>query len=265
MLKKVIFYFAMFFLLQFVAISLVMVVGNLLMGRPMQSLTAFQQLIMQGIFTLITAILFMWRKWSPVSGNWIRTRPWAVMAWATVAAVGTLLPSSWLQEHLDFLPDITGNDILTLINQRGGYFVVAILVPLCEELVFRGAILRTLLGYGEKDGGKALRPWTAIALSALIFSLAHGNPAQMPHAFILGLLLGWLYQRTGSIIPGLILHIVNNTAAYLLVRAYPGMPDITLKELLGGSSQAVAMAIVFSLLILVPALFQLHLRMRREP
>ena len=49
------------------------------------------------------------------------------------------------------------------------------------------------------------------------------------------------------------------------MRAYPGMPDITLKELLGGSSQAVAMAIVFSLLILVPALFQLHLRMRREP
>ncbi len=120
--------------------------------------------------------------------------------------------------------------------------------------MFRGAILRSLL--------TTQRPWVAISLSAFLFALAHLNPAQLPHAFLVGLLLGWMYWRTGSILPGMAYHWANNSAAYVVYNIFPN-PDLKLIDIFKGSELHVYLAIVFSLLILLPALFQLHLWMRR--
>ena len=86
----------------------------------------------------------------------------------------------------------------------------------------------------------------------------------MPHAFLIGLLLGWMYYRTGSILPGILFHLVNNTVAYVIERMYPGSDEMTLKDFFGGDERAVIMSVVFSLLILLPSLFQLNLRMRKS-
>jgi membrane protease YdiL (CAAX protease family) len=135
-----------------------------------------------------------------------------------------------------------------------------------EEIVFRGAILRVLLDEQERRNGSLTTKgmWLAIAISALIFGVVHLNPAQIPHAFLIGLLLGWVYARTRSIIPGTVIHIVNNTATYLLAVAYINTPDITLSQILGGSQKYVWMSLLFSLCLLLPALFQLNLRMRKQ-
>jgi hypothetical protein len=101
-----------------------------------------------------------------------------------------------------------------------------------------------------------------IAVSAALFALIHFNPAQMPHAFVIGLLLGWMYQRTGSLAPAIAFHWANNTVAYLLFRAYPD-PSLRLIDLFSGQERAVLAAVGFSLLILLPAIYQLHLRMTR--
>jgi membrane protease YdiL (CAAX protease family) len=87
------------------------------------------------------------------------------------------------------------------------------------------------------------------------------NPAQLPHTFLVGLLLGWMYYRTDSIVPGVVFHWVNNTVAYVLYNIYPN-PDMTLADLFG-SQQHVLMAVGFSLCILIPALFQLNLNMKK--
>ncbi len=100
-----------------------------------------------------------------------------------------------------------------------------------------------------------------IALSALIFAIVHLNPAQMPHAFLIGLLLGWLYMRTGSIVPGVAYHWANNTAAYVLFHVYHNPQS--LQDIVGQGMRPALMALLFSLCILLPALFQLHQRMRR--
>ena len=84
----------------------------------------------------------------------------------------------------------------------------------------------------------------------------------MPHAFMVGLLLGWMYQRTGSILPSVAFHWVNNSVAYVLYNVYPN-PDIKLIDVFQGSQAHVLMAVGFSLLILLPALYQLHVWMRR--
>ena len=59
------------------------------------------------------------------------------------------------------------------------------------------------------------------------------------------------------------LHVTNNTVAFLIARSYPYMDDLTVSQMLGGSDRHVLMAFVFSLCLLLPALYQLHQRMKK--
>lgn len=83
--------------------------------------------------------------------------------------------------------------------------------PLAEELVFREGILRSLVGAG-------VRPLTACAVSALLFALCHGNPAQALPAAVLGFVLGLLYLRTSDLRLCLPAHVANNALALLFLR-----------------------------------------------
>lgn len=214
--------------------------------------TAPMLLVTSTAYSVVTLIVFLWARWCRLSPTYLRTRPWGVCFWVAIAALGTLLPSQAFLEWLD-LPDLNADLFAQMLSSPWGYVSLCLLAPLAEEVVFRGAILRSLLS--------SLRsPWVAIALSALCFSLVHANPAQMPHAFLIGILMGWMYYRTGSILPGVLLHWVNNTAAYVSVNIMPGMNDMTLQEVFG-STQKVLMAVGFSLCLLLPALFQLNQRM----
>lgn len=257
-IKSIVLYFAFFFLLSALAGAIVSGTGLVFANQPMDQMTGLQMLLAEGFTALLATIWFLWRKWTPVSGNWLKTRPTTVLIWVAIAVLGTILPSMWLEELLSFLPDISSADLMKIMEQQGGFFVIGILVPLAEEIVFRGAILRTLLNHQAPTMGR----WTAISISALIFGLAHINPVQIPHAFLLGLFLGWLYERTGSIVPGVVAHVVNNTVCFILARLYINNPDITVSELFGSQGRAL-LAVLFSLFIFLPALYQLHLRLKK--
>lgn len=256
MVKKVVWYVLLFIVIQYVTLAIVYV-GNILINGKDATFGTPQMLLMQGLFGVICVALFLGFRWTPVSVHYWNTRPFSVIFWCIIAAIGSIAPSMWLQSVLDFLPDYAGEELLDFIQHRWGYLVVCILAPLAEEVIFRGAVLRTMLEHWE--GSKR---WTAIIISALLFGLAHMNPAQIPHAFLMGILLGWLYERSRSLIPCVVLHCVNNTIAYLMTAAYPA-PDITLRDILGGSQRAEWMAIGFSIMILLPALYQLSLRLKR--
>ena len=80
---------------------------------------------------------------------------------------------------------------------------VCVLAPILEEMLFRGVILRSfLLQYP---------PRTAIAGSAALFGLAHLNIYQFVTAFFAGLILGWLYERSRSLWPSILLHAAYNS------------------------------------------------------
>ena len=105
--------------------------------------------------------------------------------------------------------------------------------------------------------------WAAIICSAVIFAVVHGNMAQGVHAFVMGCLLGWLYYRTGSIIPGIVLHWVNNSVAYVLFNLMPEASDGKLIDFFHGDEKLMLGGIAFSLCILIPSIFQLALRMKK--
>ena len=201
--------------------------------------------------SIITLIIFLWRKWTPMGKTYIQSKPWATLIWSAVAALGVVIPSVWLQEQMPALPDVAGETLTKIISTPGGYFVIALLAPVVEEVVFRGAILRALLSSMKSK-------WGAICFTAALFALIHANPAQMPHAFLMGWLMGWLYMRTGSILPAVVFHWANNTMAYLIAVAYPG-DEVKLVDIFSGNETAVILSVVFSLCIFLPALFQLNI------
>lgn len=78
---------------------------------------------------------------------------------------------------------------------------LAVVPAIAEEFVFRGAILNLLKPYGEKF---------AILASSLLFGLLHGNVEQFVFAFLTGLYFAYVAYKTESIIPGVIMHFLNN-------------------------------------------------------
>jgi len=95
--------------------------------------------------------------------------------------------------------------------------VIALVPALCEELAFRGFIL---------SGFRKFRsPWRAIVLSAVFFGLSHGFLQQSLIACVLGLLIGWLAVRTGSLLPGMLFHLTHNAAAVLIGRSARSMAE----------------------------------------
>lgn len=91
---------------------------------------------------------------------------------------------------------------------------VVVVAPIFEELIFRGIVfstLRTKWGFTASMIG-----------SAMVFALAHGyGPVAFLAVFWSGLLWAWLYERTGSVIPGMCAHAVNNgLVVYFLVSVF---------------------------------------------
>ena len=252
-MKKAILYTLVFVAVQLLMPQLIQTIFRLISGKePDQS--AMILVIAMTASSLAILALFLYFRWAEVSRSYVQSRPWAVLCWCAFAALGAVIPSTWLQEQMPELPNLMEEQFDMILKDRWGYFAVGLLAPVCEELVFRGAILRALLQWTP-------RHWLAITISALLFALIHANPAQMPHAFLIGILLGWLYYRTDSVVPGVVYHWVNNSIAYIIYNLYPN-PSLTLADLFG-SQRTIAAAVLFSLFILLPSLYQLNQRLRK--
>ena len=257
-MKKTLRYLLVFIGIQFAGGAIVQALWKLVTGSA--DLTATMLITSTTVVSVLTIIVFLWARWTEVSPYWLRTRPWMTLFWSCIAALGAIIPSMWIQEQMPELPNIVEHEFDMIMANRWGYLTIGLLAPLAEEIVFRGAILKALLNsrlLGED------RRWAAIGISAAIFALIHFNPAQIPHAFLVGLLLGWMYYRTGSILPGIAYHWANNSVAYVTYNLYPN-PDMKLADLFQGSQLHIWMALGFSLLILLPALYQLNQWMKRD-
>jgi uncharacterized protein len=85
---------------------------------------------------------------------------------------------------------------------------IGLLVPLSEELFFRGVLTNALLRYG---------PFIGVVGSTLIFALAHGINIVFPVAVVMGLIGAEIFRRSESIWPGVIVHVVFNLPTVLLL------------------------------------------------
>lgn len=156
----------------------------------------------------------------------------------TVSVVLILAMGCWSNYMLEALevPDTMKELFEVMLDNPWGIFAIALLAPVFEEILFRGAIQ----GYLMK---KWTNPWWGIVVASLIFGTIHGNPVQIPFAFITGLVLGWVYYRTGSLLPGIVMHFVNNSFSVVLFHFTRNEADTTMVGLLGETG-AVTLAVI---------------------
>ena len=116
------------------------------------------------------------------------------------------------------------HELLGVLQRDGGWLTLAavvvsavVIAPIAEELITRG-LLQTLLVRTLGDWSR----WLAVVLASAFFTSLHipGVPVQaLPGIFVLGLVFGALYERTGSLLPGVLVHAAFNGLNVGLVAA----------------------------------------------
>ena len=109
-------------------------------------------------------------------------------------------PPQWLRAQFAPMNDLVGHPF-------SAPFDLIVVAAVTEEFLFRGLILRGLMA--------KISPARAVAISAGLFALMHLNPWQMPLAFILGLVFGWVYLRTRSLALCIAGHGFHNAVSLL--------------------------------------------------
>jgi sodium transport system permease protein len=168
-----------------------------------------------GFFFLPTWGLSIGMKFSLKETFSLRRPPWqgllaallmGLSAWTVIAGlvIRILPPPDSLVKAME--------KILLLDNAAMPLWVVLLLLAvtpaICEESLFRGVIMSGLRRMGK---------WPAIGISALLFAVAHASIYRLLPTLLLGILMGYLVWRTGSIYCSMLFHAVNNGLMATLV------------------------------------------------
>lgn len=155
-----------------------------------------------------------------------------------VAGIEVVLPEA--VESYEELVETAGLGELTFLM----VVYVVILGPIAEELIFRG-----LTFYYMKKATS--RFWLANLLQAALFGIMHMNLVQGIYAFLLGMVLGWVYQRFQSLYASIFLHICIN-----------GLGSVI--DLLFGDSSSWVMMILWNVLGIAATVIGLRFLFRRQ-
>jgi membrane protease YdiL (CAAX protease family) len=136
---------------------------------------------------------------------------WAVLGLLTIPILllvpGLVLAMGTLTMLLQRLAPMSPWEVAMFERMMSGGLPTAVTVcliaPIVEEMLFRGIVLRSFLHqYSTRN---------AVVFSALLFGAAHLNIYQFLAGSLLGLLLGWLYERTRTLWPCILLHGAYNS------------------------------------------------------
>ena len=160
---------------------------------------------------LLISIVYFGKRYVDLSfGRIERRMVWPAVGMSVLIAVANLFVLFFVLSMLDinrlFMEESESLDKIgpNLFSGIAGILSSCIIVPIVEEIGFRGILLAGLLK-------SRCRPWLAILITAIVFALFHMSLVKIISTIGMGIIFGWLYWRTGSIIPGIIIHIVNNS------------------------------------------------------
>jgi membrane protease YdiL (CAAX protease family) len=149
----------------------------------------------------------------------IRTRTTWMFAGCLVGCAGLLSSAVWSAVATALGHPLADQELVaTVLSSEASAGRIATIVfvvagaPVLEELVFRGYLLTAIRA--------RVGPVAAIASTAVLFGLFHlSDPAVVPVLVVIGVLLGWVRQRSGSVYPAIAAHLVNNVAAMAIALA----------------------------------------------
>ena len=195
------------------ALTVIVETGSLDLFQMLEVLMAYVTplTLASNLFTLVFLLLFFpLRRKNPLREFQLQPIPpltaagavsIAPVLYGVVTLVLSLLPAAWMADYAQASAALNDTGLLPFLS-------VALAAPVVEEVIFRGLIQSRL--------AHALPGWPAVVLSALLFALCHGQPVWMGYAFVLGMVLGIMAWRTGSILPSILTHIVFNAIGQVL-------------------------------------------------
>ena len=169
---------------------------------------------------VLTIAVFLGSRYVKIrTGRIERDRLWKTIGVAALIALGWMFVETGILQLID--ADKLFADELEELEKFGkimtgplGAIAVGILAPISEEIGFRGVLMGGLLRM--RCGA-----WPAIVISAIVFAAFHGTHIQLLGTTVFGIIAGWLYWRTRSLIPSMIVHMVNNSVACVLEMVAP--------------------------------------------
>lgn len=192
-----------------------------------------------------------------------RVRP-VVMFYSAVASLAVILPTLSLESVVVRYFRIPPELVEALIEMLRAdsvpelvwvWVVTALGAALSEEFIFRGVLQNCLAQW--------TRGWVAIVITSLVFGILH-TIWRLPPAFILGLLLGVLYLRTGSILPSILAHIIINSISVLGVYLAENLGDRAVPAWLMEDESAPILIVACSLAVFCLAMRLLWVATRPE-
>jgi len=135
----------------------------------------------------------------------------AVVGWLAYVALAALASPLLQPEQQDITREIGGDD-QDVLNLVIGGFLIVIVAPISEELFFRGFMFAGLRS--------SMPIWPAAVISAIVWGSLHltgGNVGVAVQIAIFGVVLAWLYERSGTLWAPVVAHAINNTIAFVLL------------------------------------------------
>lgn len=143
---------------------------------------------------------------------------WALFAWglsmiATMVVVFVLTSLNVPGLQLDQKQEIGFEQLSSVGEYVAAFFVLVVLAPLFEEIIFRGYLQKRL----RETRGVVF----SVVFSSLVFALLHAQLNVIIGVFILSIFIGYLREKFDSIWPGVMVHALKNGLAYLLLFILP--------------------------------------------
>lgn len=204
---------------QLTAGIIILILNLFLLGGDFSSGAVSSVMTVVMIWGLILSSLMM--SWYLYTRNYIRKdrHTWSVVSWRVfplflLSGLSTYVVAMGLNDLIG-LPNLMEEEFVNMSDNVWGILGIVLIGPFGEELLFRGAILGGLL--------KKMEPKYAILISALIFGVIHLNPAQIVFAFLVGLLLGYVYYSSGSLLLPILIHVIINGISTGITLAFPNV------------------------------------------
>ena len=138
--------------------------------------------------------------------------------------IGSIIAAFLMAAINAILPSPAGNMVAELLLGSNVWLTiifVCIITPIMEELAFRKLLLDRIAVFGDK---------TAILISGLMFGLFHGNLYQFFYAFIFGVILAWVYLRSGKLSLPVIFHGIVNFMGGVIAPFFANNADAAAME-----------------------------------
>lgn len=166
------------------------------------------------VITVVPGVVFICFNKNDFKGFFKRVNP--TIWWKYLLITPALWSSAtYLNTRMNLILDKLGIKMIEQLPPTDeksaiftGFLLTCVAAPLLEEIFYRGIILHLLKGYGKG---------TSIAITALLFALAHGSVSVFVSPLVFGLVLGYITVKNENILPAIFIHFGCNLISWLLM------------------------------------------------